>query len=436
MYVTVFRPNDPREMRAVVWAGVAFLVTIALLITLSIAIYNKAFTRYTTVTVQASRAGLQLAELGDVRYHGVIVGQIRDISQTGDEAVITLGLDPDLAESIPSNADIEIVPTTLFGAKYVSFVEPAEPSSNAIQDGTVISADRVSTSTELTKVLADLFPLLRAVQPADLSRTLTALASALNGRGEALGSTLDRLHTYLRILNQHLPTLREDLELLDSVAQTYDGAAPDLLSALDDLSTTANTVFTQGPELARLLNRITSLSKTGTRVIADNELDLERTLTLAEPVLGLLEKYAPQHYCLLMGLHLLHPILNTIYEGGAAKQHVKFPVPQVRAYDERDLPEYGDRRGPRCYGLPFDPPHSSFFSGLANGTDLDTAEGRGPWTLIPGGLTSTRTVDAFMRTSLGAPASEGRQTDAPVTDLATLLEPGLQGLLQPIGGAE
>jgi phospholipid/cholesterol/gamma-HCH transport system substrate-binding protein len=431
MYVTVFRPDDPREMRRLVLSGVAFIVVIALLVWLSIAIYNKTFIRFTTVTVETSRAGLQLARLGDVRYHGVVVGQVRDISQTGDKAIIELGLDRDLADTIPSNVNVEIVPTTLFGAKYVSLVEPEDASTEGIRDGTVITADRVSTSTELNEVLADLFPLLRAVAPADLSRTLTALATALNGRGEALGTTLSRLHEYLAALNTHLPTLRRDLELLDSVARTYVDAAPDLLSSLDDLSVTANTVFTQGPELAALLNRLTSLGRRGSELLAQNEDLLDRTLSAAAPVLGLLAKYAPQHYCLLMGFHLLHPLLNKVYEGGAVKQNVRIPVPQVRAYDERDVPEYGDQRGPRCYGLPFDPPPRAFFGHFADGTDIDTAEGRGPLTLLPGalppGVTHTRTVDAFMRTNLNDPTATPSLDLTLVDSLSDLLDPGLEG---------
>ena len=46
-------------------------------------------------------------------------------------------------------------------------------------------------------MLADLFPLLRAVRPADLDATLYALATALNGRGDQLGQSFDKLDTYL-----------------------------------------------------------------------------------------------------------------------------------------------------------------------------------------------------------------------------------------------
>lgn len=429
MYVTIPRPDNSREIRQLVLSGIAFTAALALLVALSIAIYSKAFSRYTTLTLETSRAGLQLAELGDVRYHGVLVGQIREISQTGDKAVIRLGLDRDLATQIPGNVDAQIIPTTLFGAKYVDLTDPARPSPTKLQDGTLIPASRVKTSTELSKVLADLFPLLRAVRPADLNRTLSALADTLEGRGEQIGSMLERLHTYLDTLNRHLPALRRDLELLDSVAGAYADAAPDLLAALRDLTVTANTVFTNGPELARLLRALTTLSDNGTQFLADNADALDRALTLSEPILGLLEKYAPQHYCLLAGLHAVHPILNKVYEGGYAKQILKFPVPQVRAYDERDVPAYEDKRGPRCLGLPDNPPDHPSFSDLANGTDLDTAAGRGPVTLVPGGLTNTATVNAFTRTALGQPASEAGNADGsspgPGTALDELLGPAL-----------
>ena len=47
-------------------AGLAFITVIAILIGMSIAIYNKAFTHFTTVTIKAENAGLQLAQFGDV----------------------------------------------------------------------------------------------------------------------------------------------------------------------------------------------------------------------------------------------------------------------------------------------------------------------------------------------------------------------------------
>src|SRR5437016_2444785 len=123
MLVNIHHGNAAEHRRLQV-SGIAFLVTVSLLIALSIAIYNKEFETVTTVTVQADQAGLQLPKFGDVRMHGVIVGQVRNISNDGHQAVIRLGLDPAAAKEIPANVTVQIVPTTLFGQKYVQFVDP------------------------------------------------------------------------------------------------------------------------------------------------------------------------------------------------------------------------------------------------------------------------------------------------------------------------
>src|ERR1044072_4304809 len=144
-------PDNPREHRRLLVAGVVFLTVIALLIGLSIAVYQKKFDRVTTVTIHADRAGLQLARFGDVRINGVLVGQVRSVSQDGEQAVIEVALEPDAAEEIPQNVGVQMLPTTLFRQKFVSFVRPANPSKQSLEDGDEIPADRVETNVELSK---------------------------------------------------------------------------------------------------------------------------------------------------------------------------------------------------------------------------------------------------------------------------------------------
>ena len=80
----------------------------------------------TKVTIKADRAGLQLAQFGDVRVHGVLVGQVRAVEQDGEQASIRVGLIPSAADDVPENVEVEILPTTLFGQKYISLVEPED----------------------------------------------------------------------------------------------------------------------------------------------------------------------------------------------------------------------------------------------------------------------------------------------------------------------
>lgn len=358
------------EHRRLQIAGVAFLTLMVALVSLSIAIYNKAFVSSTDVTVLADRAGLQLPKFGDVRMHGVIVGQIRSVTDDGKEAVIKLALDPRLADEIPSNVTVQIVPTTLFGQKYVQFNDPAGPRDGAITAGTVIPASRVRTSVELESVLANLFPLLRSIRPADLDVTLHAISSSLLGRGDQLGATLSQLDRYLAVFNPHLPTMEADLANLATVAKAYGIAAPDLVTILRNATTTARTVTEQSGLLDSLFHDITTLSDDGTSLLTANGQGIITEAALAHPMLSLLDRYSPEYTCLLQGLDRYAPSLNQIFRHSRVSQTMLLSGQQQPAYTASERPIYGDiGHGPWCYGLPYPPvgpgPHLKINDGVS-----------------------------------------------------------------------
>lgn len=407
------RENDPGEHRKLLVAGIAYLAVIVLLGALSTAIYTKAFKDVTTVTLKADNAGMQLAKYGDVRYNGALVGQIGDIRQSGESAVIELTLEPEYAEALPRDVDASIMPTTLFGRKYVSLDAPAEKGPTGIPDGMVIPEDRVTTTVELGRVLARLFPLLRTVRPVDLSSTLSALATALNGRGDLIGDTLVELDDYLTDINPHLPTLMEDLRLLGSVADTYDASAPDLLTILANLTVTSRTIVEKRDEISPFLESVTDIGNVSARILEDNEVNAVRAVKLSVPLLRVLAKYSPEYECLLRGIAVYKPILEKTFEGGRVKQFIEFPNPQHRAYDRRDLPAYKDKRGPRCHGLPNNPPVPWPGLDLRNGTNMDTERGRGNSYTPPGGGPPSGGASQDLFGTLGGPQTSAAPGSSP-----------------------
>ncbi|MFJ9389321.1 MCE family protein [Nocardioides sp. NPDC101246] len=359
-------------------SGIVFTVTLALLITLCVAIYQKAFVQFTTVSVEADRAGLQLPRYGDVRMHGVIVGQVRKIDQDGKKAVIELGLEPEQAEQIPANVSVAIKPTTLFGQKYVEFIDPEGERTGALSDGTVIPADRVRTSVELDVILARLFPLLKSIRPQDLNSTLHALATALSGNGEKLGETMVQLNDYLEEMNVHLPTLERDLEDMADVAETYSMAAPDLVKVLENTTTTANTVTEQRARLGGLLTSVTGVADTSKNLLAENEKAIRYETELAVPLLKLLSDYSPEYTCLLRGLDDYTELLATVFQQNRVRQTMVLDGTQKPAYGRDDRPEWGEiGHGPWCDGLP-NPKVPAGPNELENGTeDVPWAPGNG-----------------------------------------------------------
>ncbi|MET0999283.1 MAG: MCE family protein [Marmoricola sp.] len=377
MFVNITH-DTKAEHRRLLMAGIVFVTLMALLVALSIAVYQKVFTPVTMVTVKAENAGLQLAKFGDVRRHGALVGQVRSIGHDGKEAVIKVALVPGAAKTIPENISVEILPTTLFGQKYISIVDPNDPSQKSLSDGDVIPSSRVRTNVELQKILADLFPLLRSIRPADLSSTLYALATALRGRGNELGETMVKLDNYLTTMNVHLPTLQQDLVLLARVSRTYAIAAPDLVRVLRNATTTAHTLTDKEPQLRAFIGDVTGLGETSTRVLAKNERNIVRAAAVARPLLRLLDTYSPEFPCLLKGAARYAGRLNEIFSGGRVRQSMSLAATQRRPYDERDLPVYGDRRGPSCYGLPTPKQPLPGPVDFDNGTDLETEAGGNP----------------------------------------------------------
>ncbi|TKJ21068.1 MCE family protein [Blastococcus sp. CCUG 61487] len=334
--------------------GVAFLVVLALLVGLSIAQYNKVFADVAMVTLETETAGSQLQPASDVKVRGVIVGEVREVEGDADGATLTLALDPDHLEQIPADVTARLLPKTLFGERYVSLELPEEPSQERLADGDVIGQDRSENAIELQRVIDNTLPLLQAVHPDDLAFTLGAVADALRGRGDDLGANLASVGQYVGELNTVLPELQADISGLADFAETYEGAADDLLAVLDNLAITNTTVVDQAEQLRRTFTVGASSANVTAGFLERNERNLISLAETSRPVLGLLAEYSPVYPCLLEGLARSKPLISETFGGDgdpALNLNIVFTVPSRNGYAPGDQPVYADTAGPDCRGL-------------------------------------------------------------------------------------
>jgi phospholipid/cholesterol/gamma-HCH transport system substrate-binding protein len=340
--------------------GLVFLIGLASLIGLSVAVYLKAFTPVLWVTLHTGHTGLQLNPYADVKVRGALVGEVRDIVSNGDRATLTLALDPRTVAHVPSNVSARLLPKTLFGEKYVSLVPPRDPAPQPIRNGAVIDEDRSQTAIELGRALDDLLPLLKAVKPDKLAVTLSAIARGIQGRGERLGSHLADLGDYLARVNREMPTIREDIRRLANVLEIYDRALPDLVEMLRNLTVTATTVSEQRTQLRSMLVATADvgdetrffLDRYGARMIQLGEVSV--------PVTGLWARYSPQFPCLLNGLVLGHEATKGTFDTGRLHVSLEIITDQGKYQKGADEPKPPGQRwrakyGPNCWGLP-EPP--------------------------------------------------------------------------------
>ena len=335
--------------------GVAFLALLLLGVYATYAVFTKKFVDYVPVTLETSKIGLQLPALADVKVRGVIVGEVRQIDTEGDGARLELAIKPEKVDVIPANATARIQPKTVFGEKYVSLQIPDSPSTEPISAGTVITESEVST--ELEKLLRDIYPFLRTVQPAELNYTLTALANALEGRGEKIGENFVVLDDYLKRTNPQLPALIEDFRLLARVSDEYRAAMPDLARLLRNSVTTGNTLVQKEEKIQALFTDVAAFSSTSRDFLEANGENIIRLGELSVPQLNLYEKYAPQYPCLFQGMSDWIPRMSNGWRGRKLNINLETIPRQPSGYSPADDPEYNAKNGPHCETLP-SPPYS------------------------------------------------------------------------------
>lgn len=336
--------------------GVAFLLALALLAWLCLALYSKRFTPVVLVTLTTGTAGNEMNLGAEVKVRGVQVGEVRQISSSGHGARLLLAISPAAARRLPANVSAEMLPATLFGERYVDLVLPRFPSRARLAEVRTISQARSKDAVELQQVLDNLLPMLRAVQPDRLSVVLTAIAQGLSGRGHGLGQTLARLDQVLGSINPRLPALDADLRELAGFARTYAQAAPDILAALDDLSVTSQTIAQERAQLAALYPAVTSASADLASFLRANSGNIIRLSATGRGVLAALARYAPEYPCTLANLVRLEPVISKILGKGTRRPglHViAHVVPSRGRYlPGVDSPRFDRNTGPRCFSLP------------------------------------------------------------------------------------
>jgi len=365
--------------------GIAFLALLLLAGYLVYAVFTKKFSTYDEVTLKTSSIGLQLPKRADIKVRGVIVGEVLDFKPTADGADVTLGMYPDHIDAIPANVTGTILPKTLFGEKYVDLVIPDKPAGTLVA-GAVIT--KSAMGTEVEKVLADLYPLLQTVAPEQLNMTLSALATALDGRGEQLGENLETIDAYLKRINPQIPQLVEDLRLTHQVADIYSDVLPEVATILDNTIKTTTTLESREDKVRKLFQDVTALSGSVEKFLDENGELLIESGELNTKVLRVLSRYSPEIPCLTKGLVNANKLEAEAFRNFKLHIILETLPRQPRRYTAKDVPVIGEDRGPNCLHLP-NPPWSQENPNkrVPNFNDgVDEPTGKGTSRVAPGEL--------------------------------------------------
>lgn len=329
--------------------GLVTVVAIGAIVAVAVSLFQGDFTRSAPVTVLSPRAGLVMNPDAKVEFHGVQVGRVASIEALPDgQAALHLAMDPALLHVIPANVLVDITSSTVFGAKFVEMLPPAEPSAQSLHAGETFESKHVTVETNT--VFEQLTSVLSKIEPAKLNETLGALTSALNGRGHEIGQMISDLDALLAKLEPSRGSLAHDLAVAPTVLNSYADAAPDLVRAADNTVRVSQTIVEEQHNLDALLISTIGLADIGNQVLADNGRRLKDVVTLLLPTTDLLSQYHQALTCAISGLSYWWKQGANKDPGITLLSGLDFGAERYRY--PGDLPRVAAKGGPQCTDLP------------------------------------------------------------------------------------
>ncbi|KQY59703.1 hypothetical protein ASD11_09170 [Aeromicrobium sp. Root495] len=341
--------RDLASRGVLVRRGIVLLLVLALGGALLVATGRGAFSDDVTVHAQLDDVGGALVPGSDVKVDGNVVGRVARIGAADGGVRLDLRVKSDQADAISGSLRARVLPASVFGTTYVDLVRTGADGAGTLRAGQVIAQDTTSRTVELQDALDSTDRLLTSVRPAELSTTLGALAQALDGRGEQLGSTLEAVDSYLARLQPRLPLVREDLRLLARNLDTLADVAPDLLDATKDALVTARTITAERQQLTRLIGGSADLvGEAGAAATTLQEPFVKAVDQSAFVVNTMFEERKGFPASLLAFTRFAAKQATTFDDGSYMSTNVFIKTGDDAPYTAADCPRYGSAAGPNC----------------------------------------------------------------------------------------
>ena len=290
-------PDSERFRQIIV--GLLGLTTFIALSTLGVQWSFGAFDDNYRLVGRFDAAGQGLAIGSDVKVRGVNIGKVAGIELAGLDALVKLDIDGD--ERIPRDARAVVRPKTLFGEKFID-IETGENEAEGpfLSDGDAI--EDTLGGFELEQVLSDLYPILRAIDPAELTVVLGELADAGQGLGPVINRSIVSFQQITQVYAENDPNTRQILRDFALLADELDARAEDLVAAARDLNVALPDLNARGDQLGDLLEGTATLSRDLADLFDANRSFLRTALDEGSQPLQILSDEQARIQPLLVGL--------------------------------------------------------------------------------------------------------------------------------------
>lgn len=349
--------------RQLLATGVAILLVAALV---SAALLVKATGRLDArvpVVAALINVGDGLPQRSDVKYHGVLVGMVDDVTPAanGDPNFVRIDLKPEYAASIPDTVTARVVPSNVFAVSSVQLVDRGP--GPAIAAGAHIPEDTELPTVLFQTTISKLRDILAATGRGREDKTIGVLA-AVNAATEhrrtellSSGAQLNRLVDQLDAIVATEPGPSTVSALIDA-ATGLQSTAPELVDALHVAVAPMQTLVEQRAQLTSLVNGGLNTMGTTHAALSNHTDRLVQVTSDLTPVLGQLADTSHHWVPAFVKLNQLsdkffdHVWISDLDTGN---MRVNLSFTPSHTYTRADCPQYAGLKGPSCFTAPLVP---------------------------------------------------------------------------------
>lgn len=301
-----------------------------------------------SATVEIS--GSPLAVNAPVQYRGVVVGKLKSVTPlaTGrTTSRIEMRMQPEQLDRIPSSVQVRILPRTVFGDQFLDLVDEQPRAGGTLRAGASIGADRSRETVDLYDSYEKAYRLLTQLRPAQINQVLGSLSTLLDGKGNEIGSLIDRAYNAsgkLMPLTEKLdPTISAVLRMSGKLKQ----AAPDAFATMRNGVKLANFVSQRQDQISTLLAGGGQIADEGTGILEQNKDNIIRLLHTGNPV-GSVFAANPE------GLpNMFNSLANLGNQTAGLSNKTTIHANRIdlynsKPYTSKDCPRYPGADGPNC----------------------------------------------------------------------------------------
>ncbi|MEV4233595.1 MULTISPECIES: MCE family protein [unclassified Nocardia] len=339
--------------------GTAFLLVLAAAAALMVARSQGAFRETVLVTAVLVNVGDGLPPKSDVKYQGVLVGQVDSVtpSSGGGPNYVRIDLKPEYVQGIPATVTARVVPSNVFAVPSVQLVY--QGGGAPLAAGAHIPEDQSLDTVRLQTSLTALSRIVAAAGRSESDPALGVLAvveRATSGRGaEAIraGAELTRISEAFNAAMAPDGTASTLGALSDALAGLRN-SAPDLMSAVHNAVGPMRAVAERKDQLATLLTGGLNTSATIGTALENNTGTITDMTAKLSPVVGTIAVGSRNFVQMTTSQTRLARTFLGLWDTADQNVTAKVIVELTphRQYTRADCPRYGDLEGPSCRTAP------------------------------------------------------------------------------------